>query len=190
MERIKKYLFSPTGFVFTLVLLLTLAHTDVRRTVAEEFKDVRVINTETMPANVRDVGTPRRTPVQIKVNVFIAFGDIVGEADVYTVPTGRRLIIEHVAVESENINTGNAVRGTLSSRFGGQIFIHPLDVHAQAADGLGGPLFVANHPLLAYADPGQVVNVRAEVNEPEGVPSGFYNALTGTMSGYLEEVSP
>jgi hypothetical protein len=49
--------------------------------------------------------------VQIKVSVFINFGEIIGEADVYTVPAGKRLVIEHVALESETVNTGNAVRG-------------------------------------------------------------------------------
>jgi len=189
MEKIKNYRIVST-ILIVLALVLVLGQADVRRAAADEFKDVRVINPTSQPANVRDVGVPLRTPVQIKVSVFINFGEIIGEANVYTVPAGKRLVIEHVALESETVNTGNAVRGTLSSRFGGQNFIHPFEVRPQAAKGLGGPLFVANHPLLAFADPGQAVRVTAEMNEPEGPSNGFFNALTGTLSGYLEEVLP
>jgi len=188
MKRVKNYLLGSAVIVVAALVLSLVA--DIRRAVADEFKDVRIINTESVPANVRDVDTPRRTPVQIKVNTFINFGEIVGEADIYTVPMGRRLVIEHAALESETVNAGNGIRATLSSRFAGESFIHPLDIRAQTANGLGGPLFVANHPLLAFVDPRQVLTVTAEVNEPKDGGLGFYNALTGTLSGYLEEVSP
>ena len=189
MEKIKNYRIIST-IVIVLALVLVFSQADVRRAVADEFKDVRVINPTSQPANVRDMGVPVRMPVQIKVNVFINFGETFAEAEVYTVPAGNRLVIEHVALESENVNTGNAVKGTLTSRFAGQIFSHPLEVRPQAAKGLGGPLFVANHPLLAFADPGQVVRITAVMNEPKEPQNGFFNALSGTLSGYLEEVSP
>jgi hypothetical protein len=88
MKRVKNYLLGSAVIVVAALVLSLVA--DIRRAVADEFKDVRIINTESVPANVRDVDTPRRTPVQIKVNTFINFGEIVGEADIYTVPMGRR----------------------------------------------------------------------------------------------------
>ena len=119
MKSIKNYV-AGSAVLVILALVIALAHSGVPRAVADEFKDVRIINTESVPANVRDVDTPRRTPVQIKVNTFINFGEIVGEADIYTVPMGRRLVIEHAALESETVNAGNGIRATLSSRFAGE----------------------------------------------------------------------
>jgi len=189
MERIKRYLLGST-FLTIVVFILAFAFTDVRRAVADEFKDVRVINPVSQPVPVRDSSLPLRTRVQIQVNVLIDFGETFHEAEVYTVPAGRRLVIEHVAFQGENIEIGNAVQGTLISSFGGEIFVHPFDIRRQDSDGAVGPLFVANHPLLAFTDPGQVVRVSAEIDEPQGSGSGFFSALRGTLSGYLEEVSP
>lgn len=83
MERIKSYLLGSAILVF-LALVLALANADVRHAVAEEFKDVRVINTAAQPAIVRDVDNPARQPIHF------------GES--YTVPAGKRLVIEYVSV--------------------------------------------------------------------------------------------
>src|SRR5215204_5485313 len=120
MERVKNYLLGSAALIIA-ALVLTLA-TDVRRAVADEFKNVRVINTESMPANVRDTGVPIRTPVQIQVNTSINTGEVVGDQLVYTVPAGKRLVIEHVAVFSDELAAGNTVRGFVRTRFGGTNF--------------------------------------------------------------------
>ena len=189
MERIKNYLLGSAVLIIT-ALALTLT-TDVRRAVADEFKDVLVINTEGMPANVRDVGIPLRSPVHIRVNTTIDFGETSGEQQVYTVPPGKRLVVEHVSLVSGQIHAGNGVGGSISSRFGGEIFSVPLDLRAQAKTGLSdGPLYVVNAPALFFADPGQVVTVRAELNEPQGTSNGFFSVLLGTLTGHLEEITP
>src|SRR5687767_719987 len=100
MERIKNYLIGST-VLSTLVLILTLANTDVRRAVAEEFKDVRVINTESMPANVRDVDNPARQPVHF--------------SESYTVPDGKRLVIEYVSMGIGSQTQCDVIAVTLSS---------------------------------------------------------------------------
>jgi hypothetical protein len=60
MEKIKNYRIVST-ILIVLALVLVLGQADVRRAAADEFKDVRVINPTSQPANVRDVGVPLRT---------------------------------------------------------------------------------------------------------------------------------
>ena len=148
--------------------------------------NVSVVNTAAEPALVRDVGVPIRTPVQIRVNVFMSFGETNATEGVFTVPAGKRLVIEHVALDTENLLAGNAVRGRVLTEAGGHISSHPFDVHPQAP--VDGPLFLANHSLLAFADPETVVTVTAEVDQPQFEGSGGYSVLVGTLSGYLENL--
>ena len=149
--------------------------------------DVNVINPTESPVPVRDVNRSLNIPVQIRVNTFIHGGDTTGSEDVYTVPPGKRLVIEHVALESDNLDPGNAVRGHVFTRVAtANPFSHPLDLRAQVS--VDGPLFVANHPMLAYADAGFTVTVTAEVDQPQGSVSFSFAALQGNLSGHLEDV--
>ena len=145
---------------------------------------VNVVNTATSPALVRDVGVPLRTPVQIKLNVLITFPETGALEDIYVVPEGKRLVIEHVALICDTLNVGNAVRGSLLSRFEGELFTHALAVNAQPP--VDGPLFVVNHPMLAFADPGSRVEIAVSVDQAMGSGSSSFSALRGTLSGYLE----
>jgi hypothetical protein len=147
---------------------------------------LNVVNTATSPALVRDVGVPLRTPVQIEVNVFIPFGVTSDFKDIYVVPEGKRLVIEHVALRCNALGVGNAVRGSVITLFEHDDFIHEFAVNAQPS--VDGPLFVANHPMLAFADPGTTVRMDVSVDEPigSGSDTGGFTALRGTLSGYLE----
>ena len=145
---------------------------------------VNVVNSASSPALVRDVGVPVRTPVQIPVNVFMQFGETALLRDVYTVPEGKRLVIEHVSLLTDTLGPGNAVRGSLSTLFQGESSSHHFDVRAQTP--VAGPLFVVNHPMLAFADPGTRVQMEASIEQAVGSGSGGFSAFRGTLSGYLE----
>ena len=145
---------------------------------------VNVVNSASSPALVRDVGVPVRTPVQIPVNVFMQFGETALLRDVYTVPEGKRLVIEHVSLLTDTLGPGNAVRGGLLTLFEGENSSHHFDVRAQTP--VGGPLFVVNHPMLAFADPGTRVQMEATIEQAIGSGSGGFSAFRGTLSGYLE----
>jgi hypothetical protein len=60
MKSIKNYV-AGSAVLVILALVFALAHSNVPRAVADEFKDVRVINAESMPAQVRDVDNPGTT---------------------------------------------------------------------------------------------------------------------------------
>jgi hypothetical protein len=139
------------------------------------------------PLNVNVVNMPTRTPIQFSASCFIIFGETDSECTLYTVPEGMRLVIEHVAVVSDNLVTGNAIRGTVLSQHEGSTLRHHLDLRAQAP--VLGTLFVANHPILAFAGPGTSVRLSATVDQPQGPPGlGAFEALRGTLSGYLESM--
>ena len=147
---------------------------------------VNVVNTASSPALVRDVGAPLRTPVQIQINLFISFGETSRLSDVYTVPEDKRLVIEHVALKCDTLGVGNAVRGGLLTQFANDAFSHEFAVNAQPS--VDGPLFVANHPMLVFADPGTRVQMEVGIDQAIGSGSGGFSALRGTLSGYLESV--
>lgn len=86
MKRIKVYV-AGAAVLVALALVFTLAHPGVRRAVADEFKDVRVINPVSMPVNVRDVGDLTHQPVHFNES--------------YTVPAGKRLVIEYISMGIE-----------------------------------------------------------------------------------------
>ena len=191
MFSFKKSLVAVAGLaaLVGLIALVMPASTQGQGGGNQQPLNVNVVNTESAPAFVRDVGVPLRTPVQIKVNTFIDYGAYIGVEEIYTVPAGKRLVIEHVALTSENLAAGNAVRATVVTHFGGEIFDHTLDVRAQAAVAFGGgQLSLVNQQMLAFADAGTVVEVRAKVNAAQGSGIGGYSALLGTLSGYLESV--
>ena len=99
MKRIKNYVVGSAVLVI-LALVFALAHSNVPRAIADEFKDVRVINAESMPAQVRDVDNPGRQPVHI------------GES--YTVPNGKRFVIEYVSLGIGSQTQCDVIAVTLS----------------------------------------------------------------------------
>jgi hypothetical protein len=188
MFRFKQSLITIAGLIGLVSLIALITPLSGRGQSGNQHPlSVSVVNTAADPALVRDVGVPLRTPVQIKVNTGIPFGALIGDQNVFTVPAGKRLVIEHVALDAHNLNPGNAARGSVVTNFEGQSFTHHFDVRAQAP--VQGPLFIVNHSLLAFADPGTVVTLMAVIDQAQGEGQpGFQLILSGTLSGYLETV--
>ena len=141
------------------------------------------------PLNVNVVNMPTRTPVHFPASCPIdEGGEISCVSTIFTVPEGMRLVIEHVALVSDTLPTGNAIRGRVASEYEGITVSHHLDLRAQAP--VAGPLFVANYPMLAFAGPGTIIRLSAQIDQPlPGTPgTGIRNVLRGTLSGYLESM--
>ena len=187
MKKFKNSLIALTGLtsIIGLIALVTPISGRGQGSDAPPTRDVNVVNTVANPALVRDVGVPLRTPVQISVNVLIHGPELSAEEEVYTVPEGKRLVIEHAALVCDTLDPGNAVRGSVLSNFEG-LSSHPLDVNLQLP--VDGPLFIVNHPMLAFARAGSTVRMSVRVDQPEGSPGSSFSALRGTLSGYLETV--
>ena len=139
------------------------------------------------PLNVNVVNLPTRTPVQFSAFCSVSFPETNCESTLYTVPDGMRLVIEHVALVSDTLVTGNAIQASvLTQPEVGNTLSHHLDLRAQAP--VEGTLFVANHPILAFAGPGKEIRLTAILDQPQGSPGSSFNVLRGTLSGYLESI--
>lgn len=186
MLSIRKCLIGLASILFLVALLIPLQASAASD---KEPVNVNVTNTAAQAVPVREVGVTVRTPVVIKVNTLIYFGVRYGTETVYTVPAGKRLVIQHVAFESDNLWPGNSIKADVVTAVPGEAFVYPLDAHAQTMSAGDPPRYVMNHPLLAFADAGAHVVVEAVVSNPQGNMEGdFFSAVRGTLSGYLETV--
>ena len=142
-------------------------------------------NTSASPLFVRDVDNPARQPFQIgfpftmnpaTIQVFQSF----------TVPVGKRLVIEYVSMGSGSVPVGQHLFIILLTTVGGVGAFHYVAVTPQgslpppnAAD-----TFVASQPMRVYADPGTTVNI--QMQRESGVGACEPNL---TVSGYLVDVT-
>jgi hypothetical protein len=128
---------------------------------------------ETGRVNTSERGVRLGTPVQINGNVTIPFGGSFASKAVYSVPTDKRLVIEHVSLTSiAFVVASNNIKVDLGSKFEGATFVYPLDMRLQSP--VNGRFFVANHPQLAFADPGTDVTLTVTLDEPHGGGFGFH----------------
>jgi hypothetical protein len=143
---------------------------------------VTVTNPVSNPVPVRDVENPARQPFQQEL--FLSTPDgLLGANDQFTVPSGKRLVIEFVSF------TMNWPAGQLTTR----AFINvcnasgnacPVSFYVpasfQATEFGGTDFFVASSPTRLYADPGSVVGVAVRRNVTAGT-----GLATVAVSGYL-----
>ena len=170
MQRIKSYLLGPAILVF-LALVLALANVDVRRAVADEFKDVRVINTESQPANVRDVDNPARQPIHFNES--------------YTVPAGKRLVIEYISVGIGSQTQCDVIAVTLSSESNVLHLYHPAFVGVFFGPTSRPYRYILSQETRAYV--GQNRTVSIEFTGHSGCGAGPDFSHVGA-SGYLVDM--
>ena len=121
---------------------------------------------QTRPALVRDVDQPARQPVVVRkftsTSIFEA---------VYTVPAGKRFVLEHMSCTSldDQLYAG-IFAGGLS---------HANIVYSVPVINISGTVLIADGATSIYFEPGSVVNLRIFANEP----------TTCTLSGHTIDVS-
>jgi hypothetical protein len=145
---------------------------------------VNVVNPATAPVPVRDVAAQARQPVTFILRVGMSFGLQKAACSDYTVPSGARLEIDHVTANSIVLFPGNTIQAFYSTRTDSNINEFYLDFHDQAFDPTA-PLFVADHPQLAFADPGTTVSLCATLRTGQGSGNGSFTALNAEFTGYL-----
>ena len=150
MERVKNYLLGSAVLIIT-ALILTLA-TDVRRAVADEFKDVRVINSALMPANVRVVDNAARQSVHFDES--------------YVVPAGKRLVVENVSVRvvSENAQCPAITVALLSGTEILHLYAPPFIGSLPFGPGLF--IYESSQETRAYIDQNRTASLGLEFNHP------------------------
>lgn len=142
-------------------------------TVSASSAALKIGNSKSDPIPVRDVDVASRVHVQGYANA--AFSDGQGNADVvmYSVPVGKRLVIEGMTMRA-SIPTGQAVWGMAIS---GPYYV---EVKPQGTNILGQETFVGTlQAPLQFAGP-TIVEVFVQRNVTSGEGSAFV-----TYTGYL-----
>ena len=104
MFRFKQSLITAAGLslVISLLALVTPTRTQGQGGNQQPLS-VSVVNTDSRPVPVREVGDPARQAVQVQSACVIAsFQPFLGctPADHYTVPAGKRLVIEYASLKA------------------------------------------------------------------------------------------
>ncbi|MBV8062988.1 MAG: hypothetical protein JOY51_05290 [Nevskia sp.] len=142
---------------------------------------VSVVNPASAPVPVHEVTAATRTPVQFELIVSPTQTD---KCTAFTVPAGTRLEVDHVSAASEGLDAGNTIRAYYMgvSTYRGESTQFFLDFHDQAFDP-SQPLFVADHTLLSFAEPGTNFTLCAVLkNAPT---NGVFSQLRASFSGYF-----
>jgi hypothetical protein len=155
---------------------------------------VHVVNGNDAPVPVKVVGSSDRIPFVAQVRIFVDDGRRFANATI-DVPDGYRMTIEHVSfLGGFGLADDNAVAADFAAMLDSDPFPDAYSSHASTPilferDALGRQ--VADHSVLAFADPGTTIFVEVELKQAEGtLGSGrSLNALQGQLSGYLERVS-
>ena len=170
----------------TLLLLFVVAFVLVVPHRAEAQKppsDVVVINNPTTPVPTRDVDNPATQPIQVQAVAGV--GTLTGPANfvLFTVPAGKRLVVEHFSSEVGIASTASVNRYALVTdqnfAFVAPAFHSPCGTCAGTTE-----LFIASQPIRMYVDAGQALVVNITFSGAVG-PSGFGFF---SVSGYLVDV--
>jgi hypothetical protein len=159
--------------------------------------DVRVVNSPSVtvtgtpavriandtPVRVLDAALEAKKPIQFRVKVVVDnFG--IGIQPIYSVPAGKRLSIEHVALKTSLLENGTFIHADILIGPVGSEFDHPLSPVIQ--ERVDQTQYIINHPILAFADRGAEIRVRAILIPGFAEGRDGLVALEGTLSGYLE----
>lgn len=148
-----------------------------------------IVNTESNPVPVRAVGETGQKPFQKFVQLDALCGQNTAHGH-FSVPAGKRLVIERVALAAnleKVFGHDNGVESaellTTSNAGDGQ---YPLDFHARQSPN-GDPRYVCNDSMLAFADAQTDVYLSFEFDEPVGLTEncGSLVPVAGTISGHL-----
>jgi len=146
---------------------------------------VTIGNSADAPALVRDVDHQPREPFKFKFENFLTDGQNFAPAESYTVPDGKRLVIEYVSLEGYLPQNQRMLFGmTVSVNNQGTIHFISLNHQGTFLDGATQvEEFVASQLVGIHVDGGFVVQPFTRRSATAG--GGHYE---GTIFGYLQDV--
>ncbi len=128
--------------------------------------------------DVRDAEAPARHAFQTELIFSVSPGQQY-DLGAFTVPAGRRLVIEQVTVDGFTAPAGRLLASVKTS-VGGALAQHNLVMQEQGTFN-GAAFLVASQRVRLYADPGTDVEVYILQSDPGG------SVIDATVSGYLVE---
>jgi hypothetical protein len=144
-------------------------------------QNVTVVNTPSEPVPVRDADNPARQPIQRSFSLTSSF-----QPEPYTVPDGKRLVIEHVSGEVTSGATCKALYGSVLT----SVTTDGTEVASTHRFPLSAtPLpnrTVFSQQVRLYADPN--TNVRGGAFGHDGTNNCTVDRFSLLISGYLVDV--
>jgi hypothetical protein len=141
---------------------------------------VTVGNTAAQPLPTRSQDEPALQPVQRTDVVFFASGQQIKDQALFTVPAGKRLVIEEVSVRAQ-LFTGVSQAMVFLRSTGGGLGAHYVPLTAVGAVDGFGTVLVGTEMLRGYADPGTAVDASITLNTAGGDGARFEVTLTGHL---------
>jgi hypothetical protein len=129
---------------------------------------------------IRDVENPARQPFQRELQITVPAGSN-GVAQTFTVPAGKRLVIEFVAA-SLGLFPGQKGILLITTTVGGSIASYDLPLTDQGVGFTGFAGFRTSQMVRIYADPGSTVTV---VVGSDGATFPVAIGELVSLSGYL-----
>lgn len=117
---------------------------------------------------VRDVDNPARATIVSAVCLTARLGGGGTNCELYTVPSGQRLVIEQIEAICTTPTGTSVYTGALNFSAGGNYSSHWFALPSQGPTDIGGQRFVANQPVRYYVDPGSFVSFGEFSNDPTG----------------------
>lgn len=143
---------------------------------------VQVNNPATNPVLVRDVDISARQPVQVEGFVSVGIGQSSNGKVIYTVPVGKRLVVEFVSAEGDVRNT-QSPRFNILTAYDDEFVTHTLTSTPQGPTSPSGTHHNAGQLVRFYAQP--LSNVIFQFGRSFMVDGDARAAVT--LSGYLED---
>lgn len=145
---------------------------------------VQIGNSPNNPLQVHDVATPSRAPFQTQQTIIVQDG-FVGENGFVQVPQGKRLVIEYASAEAF-VPLGQKLRFSVITQTNvpQQNPANTRHFLPPAALGMSGDHdgFTAGQVVKLFSDPGTIVDLRTDRDQPVGVVTVFFS-----ISGYQED---
>ena len=156
---------------------------------------VQIVNPTTAPVVVRDT----RQPFQKRLPVTVSEGRAGGSSEIIWVPPGQRIVIQHVAMQALSHPLFGASARLQVTNVPQAEFLHiflnlarqefALDLDPQVDSQFVVYQYVANHPVLAYADPGASIMLLLSLERPLCSETRcFGHVAEVVLSGYTEQV--
>jgi len=139
---------------------------------------INVGNLGANPLPVRDVDNGRQ-PFHETKSLFLS-GSTGQAITIFTVPAGKRFIVETVSARTELAPLDAVNRVELITELGNKPVFHGILVSKQGLDLNGQNVFVGTHSIRAYADPG--TDVQLEFSHSNVSDDAV---ATMTISGYF-----
>ncbi|HTO69734.1 MAG TPA: hypothetical protein VMR31_07720 [Myxococcota bacterium] len=179
MKRFASHLSRIAGFALAGLIGASFATGTAQSVVASL---VQIVNTSANPVLTQDNDNRARQPLSFRASISVLPGAENGFArPAYTVPAGKRLVIEHVSAIGNVASPEQVFTITVYADSGSVYTYLPVTNLSAQEDAPTRHDVVASQPLTMYVDPGDSVDI--EISS-DGGANGVLS-MSVSVTGYL-----